>query len=58
MAIYKVLFEKLNTILILLTICLFFEAAHGPPPWNISFIFCNEDNWHSCTLLKKDPKNT
>ena len=29
MAIYKVLFEKLYTILTLLTMDLFFEAAHG-----------------------------
>ena len=29
MAIYKVLFEKLYTILTLLTMGLFFEAAHG-----------------------------
>ena len=45
----------------------FFGAAHGwgrgavqkapPHPYNLSHISYNDENWHSITLPKKDPKN-
>ena len=63
MAIYKVLFEKLYTILTLLTMGLFFEAAHGLwgtkrlPSLNMSYISYNDDTWYSYTLPKENRKN-
>ena len=56
MTIYKVLFEKLCTILILLMMGFFFGPAHGlgggdqksPPPENMSYLSYNDDTWHLC----------
>ena len=44
----------------------FFGAAHGwggggqkdlTPPKKLSHISYNDENWHSCTLPKEDPKD-
>ena len=57
------LFEKLYTILTLLTMDLFFRAAHGlakpkrlPLP-KMSYISYDDDTWQSYTLPKEDPKS-
>ena len=54
MAIYKVLFENLYTILTLLTMDLFWRCS-----WvgGGSYISYNDDTWHNFTLPKEDPKN-
>ena len=62
MAIYKVLFEKLYTILTLLKMDLLGTAhglgggAKGPPFKNLSYISYNDHTSHSFSYLKKTPK--
>ena len=63
MVIYKVLLEKIYTILTLLTMGLFsglltdWGDQKGSPPLNMSYISYNDDTWHSSVLPKEDPKN-